>query len=440
MKADTQQLMLCLTMDVTERQMCPRCSVPGGEQHPMKRLKINFTESVDMCPNQKCLWVRLVCTDAGADGQVPLPGGLSSLPGAGGVDYMDDLDVLLNEPSDSGVDVDGSDRSVASWEPAASEAGSLSSELAAVALSSVPSAAVSEPGRWRPVSAPGRAPSTAGSLLTETRSEPDPAALRRMARHGRQTEPRPLSGLSLSNFGDKETRPENWVEKPKPTMPPSTRRRAGAPSETGLFSSPSGRAVFRRPALPAWERAALRQTVAGSDPWALLSGWDGAARSRRLSAAAKKLKRAERMEEAARKVAAPARSPVSPSSTITAIAGPSAAAPALPVASSSRTAAGAAPVPAGAPTAAGASAPGPRTAEGAATPRSNLHCPARTDRNGSAAVKDTASRMNTMLAAPELYKRLCTTFNTEQVFVRSRNVERVRAWAKRKAAGTEPEV
>ncbi|XP_043215167.1 skin secretory protein xP2-like isoform X5 [Amphibalanus amphitrite] len=388
MKADTQQLMLCLTMDVTERQMCPRCSVPGGEQHPMKRLKINFTESVDMCPNQKCLWVRLVCTDAGADGQVPLPGGLSSLPGAGGVDYMDDLDVLLNEPSDSGVDVDGSDRSVASWEPAASEAGSLSSELAAVALSSVPSAAVSEPGRWRPVSAPGRAPSTAGSLLTETRSEPDPAALRRMARHGRQTEPRPLSGLSLSNFGDKETRPENWVEKPKPTMPPSTRRRAGAPSET----------------------------------------------------AAKKLKRAERMEEAARKVAAPARSPVSPSSTITAIAGPSAAAPALPVASSSRTAAGAAPVPAGAPTAAGASAPGPRTAEGAATPRSNLHCPARTDRNGSAAVKDTASRMNTMLAAPELYKRLCTTFNTEQVFVRSRNVERVRAWAKRKAAGTEPEV
>ncbi|KAF0311264.1 hypothetical protein FJT64_017902 [Amphibalanus amphitrite] len=340
--------MLCLTMDVTERQMCPRCSVPGGEQHPMKRLKINFTESVDMCPNQKCLWVRLVCTDAGADGQVPLPGGLSSLPGAGGVDYMDDLDVLLNEPSDSGVDVDGSDRSVASWEPAASEAGSLSSELAAVALSSVPSAAVSEPGRWRPVSAPGRAPSTAGSLLTETRSEPDPAALRRMARHGRQTEPRPLSGLSLSNFGDKETRPENWVEKPKPTMPPSTRRRAGAPSETGLYSSPSGRAVFRRPALPAWERAALRQTVAGSDPWALLSGWDGAARSRRLSAA-------------------------------------------------------------------------------------------RTDRNGSGAVKDTASRMNTMLAAPELYKRLCTTFNTEQVFVRSRNVERVRAWAKRKAAGTEPE-
>ena len=139
---------------------------------------------------------------------------------AGGAPEADEFDQLLSslcEPSvDSGVDADCSDRSVLSWEPASSDAGSLCSELAGVALRSAPS--VSD--GWRPVSAPAGPLSTAGSLPTETRSEPDPAALRRAVRHGRLSDSRPLSGLSLRIFGNSESRLECNSRRKERKKPP----------------------------------------------------------------------------------------------------------------------------------------------------------------------------------------------------------------------------
>ena len=131
---------------------------------------------------------------------------------SGGGDEFDRLLSSLCTPSvDSGVDVDCSDRSLSSWEPAASDAGSLCSELAGVGLSSVASVA-SEASEadggsgWRPASLPAGPRSTVGLLPTGTRSEPDPAFLRREARRARLTDPRPQSGLSLRSFNYSESR------------------------------------------------------------------------------------------------------------------------------------------------------------------------------------------------------------------------------------------